>query len=113
MRKARDNLSTQLNRKVELWGNRETVNELGELDQEPVKIKDLYVAIIPQTGKLQSGQGNTILSEVTTKFVCRYQEGITCDMWLVYNGKRHDVKYILDPYAQHKTLELFCEEVIE
>ncbi|WMI80906.1 phage head closure protein [Anaerotignum sp. MB30-C6] len=106
-------IATKLNRKAELWGNKDKENELGELDQEPVKIKDLYVAIIPQTGKLQNGQGNTILSSVTTKFICRYQKGITYDMWLVYNGTRHDIKYILDPYAEHAILEIFCEEVVE
>jgi len=104
--------ATKLNRKVELWGVKDVTNELGEVDQEPKKIKDLFVAIIPQTGKLQSAPGETILSNVTTKFICRYQEGISYEMWLVYQGRRHDIKYILDPYAAHKTLELFCEEVI-
>lgn len=102
-----------LNRKAELWGNARVENELGELDQSPAKIKDLYVAIIPQTGNMIKSTADTILSNVTTKFICRYQSGrdITPDMWLIYNGKRHDIKYILDPYAKHESLEIFCEEV--
>ena len=100
----------KLNRRAELWGNVPFTNELGELDQTPAKIKDLYVGIIPQTGNMMKAPAETILTNVTTKFICRYQ-AITYDMWLVYAGKRHDIKYILDPYAKHETLEIFCEEV--
>lgn len=109
------NLTSLLNRRVELWGNDvKTTNELGEVDYITGKIKDLYVGIIPQTGNVMKSTADTILSNVTTKFICRYQSGkdITTDMWLMYAGKRHDIKYILDPYAKHETLEIFCEEVI-
>ena len=102
----------KLNRRVEIWGNEPTTNELGESDFAPKKIKTVWAEIVPQTGNLRKGQAETILTNVTTKFVCRYQKGITYDMWLMHDGKRHDIKYILDPYDGHISLEIFCEEVI-
>lgn len=105
-------LSARLNRVAELWGNSQFTNELGETDFAPMKIRDLHVAIIPQTGAMIRGQAETLLSNVTTKFICRYRTDITVDMWLMYAGKRHNIKYILDPYAAHETLEIFCEEVV-
>ena len=106
----------ELNKRIEVWGNIEFENELGEKDFGPGKIKDkpIWAAIIPQTGSLQKQQANTILSNVTHKVKVRYGTGkdISQDMWFIYNGHRFDIKYILDPYFSHQFLEIFCEEII-
>lgn len=107
-------MANRLDKKIEVWGNVETTNELDEKDYEPGKIKTIWAEIIPQTGSLQKQQANTILSNVTTKIKIRYGAGkdITQDMWFIYNGHRFDIKYILDPYFSHQFLEIFCEEII-
>ncbi len=109
-----DNDSVDLNKRIAVWGNVEFDNELDEKDFKPDKIKTIWAQIIPQTGSLQKQQADTILSDVTTKIKVRYGAGkdITQDMWLIYQGHKFDIKYILDPYFAHKFLEIFCEEII-
>lgn len=108
-------MRSRLDKKIEIWGNVTTENELGEIDNVPGLIKSIWSAIIPQTGKLQTQQTNTILSNVTNKVIVRYGAGkdITQDMYIMFRGKRFDIKYILNPYFKNETLEIFCEEVIE
>jgi len=104
-----------LNKRIEIWGKIKITNELGETDYTEAKIKTIWASIVPQTGSLQRGQVETILSNVTTKFICRYSSGkdIAQDMWIIFNGKRNDIKYILNPYEKNESLEIFCTEVIE
>ena len=105
-----------LDKKIEIWGNIETENELEEKDFAPGKIKEKPISaqIIQQTGSLQKQQANTILSNVTHKIKVRYAAGkdITQDMWFIYKGHRFDIKYILNPYFSNEFLEIFCEEII-
>lgn len=108
-------MRNRLDKKVELWGNILGENELLESDNKPGFIKDIWAEIIPQTGKLQKQQVDTILTDVTHKIKVRYAAGkdITQDMWFIYKGHRFDIKYILNPYFGNEYLEVFCEEKIE
>lgn len=105
----------ELKNRIEIWGKVPTENELGEADYTDEKLKTIWAAIIPQTGKLQTQQANTILSNVTHKIIVRYEAGksITQDMHIMFRNKRFDIKYILNPYFKNESLEIFCEEVIE
>lgn len=107
--------SGELKHKIEIWGKEKTTNELLEIDFVDKIIKTMWSAIIPQTGSMQKGQVKTILSNVTTKFKVRYNSGkaIAYDNWIMFKGKRHDIKYILNPYEKNEFLEIFCSEVIE
>lgn len=109
-------MSFRLDKKIEVWGNVETRNELNEKDFIPSKIKDKPISaqIIPQTGSLQKQQADTLLSNVTHKIKVRYSAGkdITEDMWFMYKGHKLDIKYILNPYFNNQFLEIFCEEII-
>lgn len=104
-----------LNKRIDIWARTPIENELGENDYTFSKIKTIWAALIPQTGKLQVQQANTILSNVTHKIVVRYESGndITQDMYIMFNNKRFNIDYILNPYFKNETLELFCKEVIE
>lgn len=105
----------ELRHRIDVYGNIQIENELGEIDYSPSKIKTIWASIVPQTGKLQVQQVNTILSNVTHKIIVRYGAGkdITQDMYIIFRGHRFDIKYILNPYFKNESLELFCEEVIE
>lgn len=106
----------ELKHRIDIYGGSEPAeNELGENDYTPIKINTIWSKIVPQTGKLQIQQANTILSNVTHKIIVRYGAGkdITQDMYIMFRGKRFDIKYILNPYFRNETLEIFCEEVIE
>lgn len=108
-------LSTMLNKRLEFWHNTR-VEERDELGQMPVgeeKLLELYGCIIPQTGSLMNGRtGDTTLSRTTHKVVIRYRKDITPDMWVMFEGKRYNILYILDPYSNHERLEIFCEVLL-
>lgn len=105
----------KLRHRIDIYGKVEYTNELNEKDHSYEKLKTIWAEIIPQTGKLQKQQADTILSNTTHKIRVRYIAGkdITQDMYIMFRGKRFDIKYILNPYFKNEILEIFVEEVIE
>lgn len=106
------NLSSILQRKIELWGNKKSdlPNELGQREIIPMKIKSVWAAVIPQTGSLLQGRAaETVLSRTTHKIVLRYDKAVQPDMWFQIEEERYDILYILDPYLNHERLEIFVE----
>lgn len=102
--------------RIDIWANDvKFTNELGELEYGPGLKKTIWANIIPQTGSLQKKEANTILSNVTHKIIVRYESAndVTQYMYIMFRGKRFDIKYILNPYFKNESLEIFCEEVIE
>lgn len=66
--------------------------------------------VTPQTGSLLSGRSaETAISSTTHKVIIRYRKDIKPDMWVMIDGERYDILFVLDPYLRHETLELFCE----
>lgn len=104
----------KLKHRIEVWGQQKVINTLEEVDYINAKTKDIWAQIVPQTGNMQRAQADTILSSCTHKIIVRYMSGkdITPDMWLVYRGKRFDIRYILEPYFGNEMLEIFVEEVL-
>lgn len=123
----------ELNRRIEIWGKQKYTNEMYETDYKDVKVSTVWAKIIPQTGSLikQSNAG-TLLSNVTHKVIMRYNsaKNLKTDNWLMYfekdadrqaylnntklkAGHRLDIKYLLDPYYKHETMEIFCVEETE
>jgi len=85
-------------------------DELGQYPVEPTIVATVWCAVIPQTGSLLQGRpGETELARTTHKIVIRYRPDVTPDMWMEVQGVRYDILYVMDPYHDHTTLELFCE----
>jgi SPP1 family predicted phage head-tail adaptor len=105
----------EINRRIEVWGKVASINELLEKTYVDTKLKTIWSAIIPQIGKMQRGQVENIVANVTAYFKVRYNSGkdIAYDNWIMFKGKRHDIKYILNPFERNEFLEIFCTEVIE
>ena len=105
-------LATELNKRVEIYHSvrSQTKDALGQYPIVDTLYTETYAAIIPQTGSLLSGRAaDTTLSRTTHKIKLRYRGDITPDMWVVADGVRYDILYILDPNLDHERLELFCE----
>ena len=105
-------LATELNKRVEIWHSvRSSAKDaLGQYPIVDTKYIDTFAAIIPQTGSLLTGRAaDTTLSRTTHKIKLRYRNDITPDMWVMADGVRYDILYILDPNLDHERLELFCE----
>jgi len=103
-----------LRHRIDIFANVPVINSYHETTYEFKKVNTVWAAIIPQTGILQRQQVGTILTNVTHKIIVRYEAGkaITKDMQIGFEGHRFEIKYILDPYFKHKSLEIFCQEVL-
>jgi SPP1 family predicted phage head-tail adaptor len=104
----------KLRHRIQIYGKVKSTNESKKTVYVDDLIDTIYAEIIPQTGKLQNQQVDTILTNVTHKIVVRYNSGkdIKNNMYLMFNNHRFDIKYILNPYFRNETLEIFTEEVI-
>ena len=105
------NIAGWLNRKIELWENYQTdgVNAIGQALWKQRKVRDLWAEVRPQTGSVLNRTAETKLSRTTHKIITRYTDIIKPGMWFIADGQRYEILYILDPYLQHNTLEIFCE----
>lgn len=105
----------QLNKKIDIYSNIRSKNELGETCYTFGKLKTIWASVIPQTGSLQKQQVDTILTNVTHKVIVRYSAGkdITKDMQIYFKEHRFEIKYILNPYFRNETLEIFCQELLD
>lgn len=105
----------KLRQRIEIWDRAEFKNELLETDYKDQKIKTVWAEIIPQTGNMQRAAADTILTSCTHKIKVRYSAGkdITPDMWIMFRGRRFDIRYILNPYFRNELLEVFVEEVTQ
>lgn len=103
-----------LRHRIDIYANVKYENELGETSYKFDKLKTIWASIIPQTGKLQTQQADTILTNVTHKIIVRYNAGkdITKDMKIHFRDHEFEIRYILNPYFKNETLEIFVEEVL-
>jgi len=104
--------STRLNRQAVIM-SMEKATEKDVLGQYPIvetEIGRAWCGVTPQTGSMLTGrQADTILTRTTHKVTIRYRDDLKPEMWLMIDGARYDILYILDPYLRHETLEIFCE----
>ncbi|MGE7828969.1 phage head closure protein [Paenibacillus sp. NPDC093718] len=101
----------KLRNKVEIWGKTKVLNELNQTTYRDGKIASVYAEIVPQTGKLQKQEAESILTNVTHKLIIRYRKDLKPDMHIRFKGKRFNIRYILNPYFRNESLEVFVEEV--
>ncbi|EON70461.1 phage head closure protein [Lysinibacillus sphaericus] len=103
-----------LKHRIDIYANVEYENELGETSHSFEKLKTIWSAIIPQTGSLQKQQADTILTNVTHKIIIRYSAGndISKEMKIKFRNHEFEIRYILNPYFNNETLEIFVQEVL-
>ncbi|MGE6513369.1 phage head closure protein [Lysinibacillus sphaericus] len=105
---------SNLKHRIDIYANVEYENELGETSRRFEKLKTIWSAIIPQTGSLQKQQADTILTNVTHKIIIRYSAGndISKEMKIKFRNHEFEIRYILNPYFNNETLEIFVQEVL-
>ncbi len=88
----------------------ETRDKLGQYPVEEQTVDTVWAKVTPMTGSLLTGRAaETELSRTTHKITVRWRPDLRPDMWFVVEGEIYDILYIMDPYHDHKTLEIFCE----
>lgn len=106
----------ELNKRIEIWGKTEVETALKENSYKEDCLKRCWARIIPKTGSLISGRPvDTIVSKTTHIVKIRYSSLPTLkeDNWIIFNGHRFDIDYILNPYFKNELYEIFVHEVIE
>ena len=102
-----------LHHKIKVFKKVLSVNVLGESYEDYELYKTVYSLIIPQTGAIiQNKRADTILAKTTHKFIVRFDENIKSDSYIISDGIKYDIDYALDPYNEHKYLEIFARVVI-
>lgn len=105
-------LSTKLNRRavIKRLSESPVKDELGQYPAVESVVATVWCGVTPQTGSMLNGrQADTQLTRTTHKVTIRYREDIKDDMWLEIQGIRYDILYIVNPYLDRETLEIFCE----
>lgn len=106
----------ELNKRINIWGKIIVTTTLKEDSYEDVCLKPCWASIVPQTGSLISGRpADTVVSKTTHKIKIRYSSypNLKEDNWIIYNGHRFYIDYILNPYFKNEFYEIFVHEVIE
>lgn len=114
-----------MNQRIDIYGNVETENAVGEETVTFQKLESIWADIIPQTGALQRQQADTILTNVTHKIKVRYGSvrkiitkngvenvNVLKDMEIRFRNHRFEVKYAIDPYFKREKVEIFVQEVL-
>lgn len=98
-------LASRLKNRVEIW-------EVGKKDTDcgiipdPKKIKTVWANIVPQSGSLVNGEANTDYNNTRFKIKIRKTE-ILSSNYIIFQGKRYDIDYILPDYKNNSFIELF------
>lgn len=104
-----------LKHKIEIWGNVEAENELGEVDISPYKIKEVWASITPLSGIIQTEQLNTLVAKTSHKLKIRANaySGLKYDNWIIYKGMKYDIKYFQQDFKNSQFIEIFTEVITE
>lgn len=104
--------STKLNRIASImhYAKTEQKDELGQYPVIEAEYARVWAGVTPQTGSmLNNRQADTVLTKTTHKVTIRHMTGLSEDMWLMIDGVRYDILYIINPYLSNETCEIFCE----
>lgn len=108
-------ITNKLKCKAELWGMVEKENELGEMDREPAKIKDIYCNILPSSYSEKSNAIDITRIEHTHKFMVRVKslKEPKLDMHFKYNNLKFEfISWDID-YLNKEYINVFTKVIME
>ena len=104
-----DNLTRRLNNRIEVWGNVEYENELGEKDFQQEKIKTIWAEIKCISGAVRTEIGDILQTDMKYKFTIRTKSiNIKNDMYFIYKGQRYDIDYNIPNFKYKDSIEVYC-----
>lgn len=104
--------ATRLNKRadIKVLAESPVKDELGQYPIVEQLVASVWCAVIPQAGSMLNGrQADTLLTKTTHKIIIRYRDDIRDNMWIECGGEIYSILYILNPYLERETLEIFCE----
>lgn len=105
-----DNLTKRLKNKIEVWGNVETKNEIGEKDYIQKKIKSIWSEIKPVNGTVKTVTGDIIQVDMKYKITIRSNsiKELKNDMYFIYHGQRYNIDYLIPNFKYNDCIEIYC-----
>lgn len=104
--------STDYIHAVDVWGNVETINEIGATENVPNYIKTIKCQIIPMSTNSKDmaiTQGNVNINSAQFKFRCRNRSiDPSKDMWFIYNQQKYDILYWNIDFKNNEFKEFIC-----
>lgn len=103
-------LVNRLNNRIEVWGNVEIKNELGEKDYEPNKIKCIWAEIRPVNGTVKTISGDIIQVDMKYKITIRSNslDELKNDMFFKYKGQKYNIDYSIPNFKYNDSIEIYC-----
>ena len=104
-------LASRLRNRIELWRREKVETDIGEITK-PIFIKKLWADIIPVSTFEKNGQADTEKAEAKSKVIMRKTD-IKISDYIVYNGIKHEVLYVLPNYDSKGYIEVYTCMVME
>lgn len=88
------------------------LDEDEEANTEPrwEEFATVWAAISPLRGR-EYFAAAAVNAETTVRFRIRYRSGVSPAMRVLYNGKKYDIKSVIDVDEGRRQMELMCVEV--
>ena len=99
-------LASRLKNRIEIWDVGKKDTDYGIIP-DPKKIKTVWANIVPQSGSLVNGEANTDYNNTRFKIKIRKTE-ILSSNYIMFQGKRYDIDYILPDYKNNSFIEIFA-----
>lgn len=105
-----NNIINRLNNRIEVWGNVECKNELGEADYTPQKIKSIWAEIRPSSGTVKTVTGDIIQVDMKYKITIRNNsiKKLTNDMFFIYKCQKYSIDYQIPNFKYKDSIEIYC-----
>ena len=104
-------LASRLRNRVELWRREKVETDIGEITK-PIFIKKLWADIIPTNTSEKDGPADTEKAEAKSKVIMRKTDIKKSD-YIVHNGVKHEVLYVLPNYDGKGYIEVYTRMVME
>ena len=111
----KENLSSRLKNRVEVWGKSDSTNALGETDAAEKCIAVLWCDIVPRNVRVEdipnaASQYESITHEVTfRRSVKRY---LAAQNHIMYGGGRLEIEYVMPHYNDPDRIIAYCRQAV-
>lgn len=95
---------SKLKNRIEIYRKEKIKGELGD-DYEPKLIKKVWAQIIPLTGSVKNGEGETEFSELKLKVIIRKTDIKESD-YICFKERKYDIEYIIPEFTRNSYLEI-------
>jgi len=96
----------KLNKRIEIYANRERENELGQVVHDKYLFKSARASIKAKARSEQQAEKKN--DKTTYTIVMRYAKGLSEDMIIMYEGKELEIYQIIDIDERHKYIEIMA-----